>query len=122
MHTDHFQIPYITRVDYQMSESRQYIVMSQCTPIDDEHTRVFTYMAYRFRPLGMLLRLGFEPLSHLILNQDVKIIQQQTDDIRRTGAGRFLYYETDAIAKGIRQLLDGESLENYQPQRKKLRI
>ncbi len=122
VHTDHFQIPYITRVDYQMSESRQYIVMSQCTPIDDEHTRVFTYMAYRFRPLGMLLRLGFEPLSHLILNQDVKIIRQQTDDIRRTGAGRFLYYETDAIAKGIRQLLDGESLENYQPQRKKLRI
>ncbi len=121
-HTDRFQLPYVTRVDYKMSESRQYIVMSQCTPVDDEHTRVFTYMAYRFRPLGLLLRIGFEPLSHLILNQDVKIIRQQTEDIRRTGDAKFLYFETDAIASGIRQLLDGKSLENYQPQRKKLRI
>jgi len=121
-HTDRFQLPYVTRVDYRMSESRQYIVMSQCTPVDDENTRVFTYMAYRFSPFGKLVRLGFEPLSHIILNQDVKVIREQTEDIRRTGDAKFLYYETDAIAKGIRQLLDGKSLEGYKPQRKKLRV
>lgn len=121
-HTDRFQLPYVTRVDYRMTESRQYIVMSQCTPISDSETRVFTYMAYRFSPLGKLVRLGFEPLSHLILNQDVKIIREQTADLERTGDARFLYFETDAIAKGIRQLLDGESLESRATERRKLRI
>ena len=121
-HTDRFQLPYVTRVDYRMSDKRQYIVMSQCTPISETETRVFTYMAYRFAPLGRLVRLGFEPLSHLILNQDVKIIRQQTADIERTGDAKFLYYETDAIAKGIRRLLDGESLENEEPQRRTLKL
>jgi phenylpropionate dioxygenase-like ring-hydroxylating dioxygenase large terminal subunit len=121
-HTDRFQLPYVTRVDYRMSEKRQYLVMSQCTPVNETETRVFTYMAYRFAPLGRLVRLGFEPLSHLILNQDVKIIREQTEDLERTGDARFLYFETDAIAKGIRRLLDGESLENEESERRKLLI
>ncbi len=122
VHTDRFQLPYITRVDYRMTEKRQYIVMSQCTPVSKHETRVFTYMAYRFAPLGRLVRLAFEPISHFILNQDVKIIAEQTADIARTGEARFLYAETDAIAKGIRRLLDGESLENAPVERRKLRI
>ncbi|MGK0187633.1 MAG: phenylpropionate dioxygenase-like ring-hydroxylating dioxygenase large terminal subunit [Verrucomicrobiales bacterium] len=121
-HTDRFQLPYVTRVDYRMIESRQYIVMSQCTPVSDSETRVFTYMAYRFSPLGRLVRWGFEPLSHHILNQDVKIIRQQTADLTRTGDARFLYFETDAIAKGIRRLLDGESLADGKVERRRLKI
>jgi phenylpropionate dioxygenase-like ring-hydroxylating dioxygenase large terminal subunit len=121
-HTDRFQLPYITRVDYRMSEKRQYVVMSQCTPISETRTRVFTYLAYRFAPLGWIVRFGFEPVSHIILNQDVKIIRQQTDDLERTGDAKFLYYETDAIARGIRRLLDGESLEDEKPQRKVLKL
>jgi phenylpropionate dioxygenase-like ring-hydroxylating dioxygenase large terminal subunit len=122
VHTDRFQLPYVTRVDYRMAESRQYIVMSQCTPIDDERTRVFTYMAYRFDPFGLAVRLIFEPLSHLILNQDIVIVREQAEDLRRTGTARFIYWETDAIAKGIRRLLDGESLANEAPQRKRLKV
>lgn len=122
LHTDRFQLPYVTRVDYRMTENRQYIVMSQCTPVSETETQVYTYMAYRFVPFGRLVRLIFEPLSHLILNQDVKIIRQQTEDIARTGEARFFYYETDAIAKGIRRLLDGESLENEPASSKILKI
>ena len=122
VHTDRFQLPYVTRVDYKMTEKRQYIVMSQCTPVTEDETRVFTYMAYRFAPLGRLVRLGFEPISHLILNQDVKIIREQTADLKRTGEARFLYFETDAIAKGIRRLLDGESLAGQETERRRLRI
>ncbi|MGB0774347.1 MAG: Rieske 2Fe-2S domain-containing protein [Akkermansiaceae bacterium] len=120
-HTDKFQLPYVTRVDYIMSENRQYIVMSQCTPVDEENTRVYTYMAYRFSPFGSLVKWIFAPLSHIILNQDVKIIREQTQDLRRTGPPKFLYYETDAIAQGIRKLLDGHSLEGMKPTRKKIK-
>ena len=121
-HIDRFQLPYVTRVDYQMSERRQYVVMSQCTPEGPERTRVFTYLGFRFVPLGGLIKLVFQPFAGAILNQDVKILQQQTEDLRRTGAARFLYHETDAIARGIRDLIDGKSLAGRAPERKKLRI
>lgn len=120
-HSDRFQLPYVTRVDYRMTEQRQYIVMSQCTPVSADRTRVYTYMAYRFEPLGRLLRWVFEPLSHMILNQDVRIIRKQTADIQRTGEAHFLYWETDAIAKGIRELLDGKVLTDRPTERRKIK-
>ncbi len=121
-HVDRFQLPYVTRVDYQMSENRQYVVMSQCSPEGPERTRVFTYLAFRFVPLGGLIRLVFQPFAGAILNQDVEILREQTEDLRRTGEARFLYHETDAIARGIRDLIDGKSLVGRAPERKKLRV
>ncbi len=121
-HVDRFQLPYITRVDYQMSEKRQYVVMSQCTPEGPERTRVFTYLAFLFVPLGGLIKLVFQPFAGVILNQDVEVLRQQTEDLRRTGAARFLYHETDAIARGIRDLIDGKSLAGRAPERRKLRV
>ncbi len=121
VHTDRFTLPYLTRVDYRMAENRQYIVMSQCTPVAPDKTRVFTYMAYRFSPLGGLVGLVFRPLSKVILNQDVVVLRKQTGDLNRTGEARFVYHETDAIARGIRELLDGGSLEGRPPDRKKIR-
>ena len=122
IHTDRFMLPFVTRVDYRMTDNRQYIVMSQCTPIDEEHTRVFTYMAYRFVPFGALVGAVFRPLSNLILNQDVVIIRKQTEDLRRTGKAKFLYHETDAIAAGIRDLLAGKSLAGRPAERRRLLV
>jgi phenylpropionate dioxygenase-like ring-hydroxylating dioxygenase large terminal subunit len=121
-HVDRFQLPYVTRVDYRMSEKRQYVVMSQCTPEGPERTRVFTYLGFRFEPLGGLIQLIFQPFAGAILNQDVEVLRQQTEDLRRTGAPRFLYHETDAIARGIRDLLDGKPLAGRAPERKRLRV
>jgi phenylpropionate dioxygenase-like ring-hydroxylating dioxygenase large terminal subunit len=122
VHTDRFTLPFVTQVDYRMTENRQYIVMSQCTPVDEEHTRVFTYMTYRFAPFGAMVGAIFRPLSNLILNQDVEIIRKQTEDLRRTGKARFLYHETDAIAAAIRDLLAGKSLTGRAPERCKLKV
>jgi len=121
-HVDRFQLPYVTRVDYQMSEKRQYVVMSQCTPEGPERTRVFTYLSFRFEPLGGLIKLIFQPFAGAILNQDVEILRQQTEDLRRTGPPRFLYHETDAIARGIRDLIEGKSLAGRAPENKRLRV
>jgi phenylpropionate dioxygenase-like ring-hydroxylating dioxygenase large terminal subunit len=121
-HVDRFQLPYVTRVDYEMSENRRYVVMSQCTPEGPERTRVFTYLGFQFVPFGALIQTIFQPFAGAILNQDVDILKQQTDDLRRTGAARFLYHETDAIARGIRDLIDGKSLAGRAPERRKLRV
>ena len=121
-HTDRFQLPFVTRVDYRMSEKRQYIVMSQCTPISETKTRVFTMLAFRFEPLGALVKLIFRPFAGRILDQDVDILREQTEDIARTGEVKFLYHDTDAIARGIRDLIAGKSLEGRAPERKKLKV
>ncbi len=121
-HVDRFQLPYITRVDYQMGENRRYVVMSQCTPEGPDRTRVFTYLGFRFEPFGGLIKLIFQPFAGAILNQDVEILRQQTEDLRRTGSPKFLYHETDAIARGIRDLIEGKSLAGRPPEIKRLRV
>lgn len=121
-HTDRFQLPFVTRVNYRMSEKRQYIVMSQCTPISENRTRVFTMLAFRFEPLGAVVELIFKPFAGRILDQDVDVLCEQTEDIEKTGDAKFLYHETDAIARGIRDLIAGESLEGRAAERKKLRV
>ena len=83
---------------------------------------VYTYLAFRFVPLGELIKLVFQPFAEVILNQDVEVLRQQTEDLRRTGDARFLYHETDAIARGIRDLIDGKSLAGRAPERRKLRV
>lgn len=120
IHTDRFQLPFVTRVDYRMGETRQYIVMSQCTPIDESRTRTFTYMAYRFDGFSPLVRLFYEPLSNLILNQDIDIIRRQTESLAKTGPAKFLYHETDAIAAGIRDLIAGKTLAGRPAERRTL--
>ena len=121
-HTDRFQLPYVTRVDYRMSEKRQYVVMSQCTPVSENKTRVFTLLAFRFEPFGGLVNLIFRPFAGRILDQDVDILREQTEDIERTGKAKFLFHETDAIARGIRDLIEGKSLEGRPTERRKLRV
>ncbi len=121
-HTDRFQLPFVTRVNYRMSEKRQYIVMSQCTPVSENRTRVFTMLAFRFEPLGALVNLVFKPFAGRILDQDVDILREQTEDIARTGEAKFIFHETDAIARGIRDLIAGKSLEGRAPERKGLRV
>ncbi len=121
-HTDRFQLPYVTRVDYRMSENHQYVVMSQCTPVSENKTRVFTMLAFRFEPFGGLVNLIFRPFAGRILDQDVDILREQTEDLERTGNAKFLYHETDAIARGIRDLIEGKSLEGMSPERKRLRV
>lgn len=121
-HTDRFQLPYVTRVDYRMSEKRRYVVMSQCTPVSENRTRVFTWLAFRFEPFGGLVNLVFKPFAGRILDQDVAILREQTEDIGRTGKAKFLFHETDAIARGIRDLIAGKSLEGREPERKRLRV
>ncbi len=121
-HTDRFMLPYTTRVDYQAHEARHFIVMSQCTPIDEDHTRVFTYMAFRFDGWASLIRLFYQPFAHLVLDQDVDILRQQNEDIRRYGTQRFIFHGSDAIAREMRILLSGQSLEERPSRAKQIRF
>lgn len=109
LHTDCFLLPATTRVDYRFSEKRHFIVMSQCTPVEQNRTRVYTYMAFRFDPIAPLVRLVYAPLAARILDQDVVVIRQQTRNISRFGGEQFHFHQTDAIAREIRLMMEGRT-------------
>jgi hypothetical protein len=100
-HTDRFIAPATSRVDYQFSSNREYIISSSCTPINQTTTRVHTVVSFRFGKIAPLIRLFFEPLSHLIIQQDVRIIRQQQANIQRFGKPEFTAIEQDVLFKPI---------------------
>jgi len=106
-HIDKFIMPSTTRVDYRFSQSRHFVVSSQCTPVSENETRVFTYMAFRFDPVAPLVRLFYAPLARRILDQDVVVLAQQSDNIARFQKSQFYYHATDALAREIKLMMDG---------------
>lgn len=103
-HTDRFIMPAMSRVDYSFGLDRHFIITSQCTPVDERRTRVFTVVNFRFGRMGGLVRLFFEPLCWRIIKQDVDILKAQSEQLERFGGERFVHLETDVIGLHIRTL------------------
>jgi phenylpropionate dioxygenase-like ring-hydroxylating dioxygenase large terminal subunit len=104
VHTDRFLMPSTSRVDYAFGPDRHFIITSQCTPISEHETEVFTVISFRFGSIGPLVRLFFEPLARRIIRQDVKILRLQAEQLRRFGGGRFTFIESDLIGPHILRL------------------
>ena len=103
-HTDRFILPNVSRVDYHFTDDRHFIITSQCTPISDEETEVYTMITYRFGRLGRLVRLFFEPLCRKIIHQDVDILHEHSAQLRRFGGPKYSHVETDLLGLHIQSL------------------
>src|SRR2546426_2341001 len=103
-HTDRFEMPNISRVDYDFGPDRHFIITSQCTPIAEFETEVYTVMTFRFGRIGTLVRMIFEPISLHIIQQDVDVLRAQTRQIRRFEGPRFSHVETDLLGLKIHAL------------------
>ena len=105
VHTDRFLMPTTSRVDYSFGPDWHYIITSQCTPVSERETDVYTVMTYRIRSrfgrLDPLARLLFEPISRKIIRQDVEILRSQGEQIRRFGRAEFTFVETDLVGPHI---------------------
>jgi len=82
-HTDRFIAPATSCVDYVFAGGLAYNITSTCTPVDGDEVEVFTVMSFRFRGVGALVRLAFEPLSRWIIHQDVRMLRQVAANRRR---------------------------------------
>src|SRR5262245_24527932 len=117
-HTDRFLLPATSRVDYAFSPDRHFVITSQCTPVTEEETRVYTVVSFRFGRLGPLVRLLLEPVCRRIIAQDVRVLRRQTAQLRRFGGPRFTVVDTDLFARHIRLLwARAEAPEGVRPQR-----
>jgi phenylpropionate dioxygenase-like ring-hydroxylating dioxygenase large terminal subunit len=104
VHTDRFLMPTTSRVDYRFGPDWHFIITSQCTPVTDELTDVYTVVTFHARRIGPLVRLYFEPLCRRIIRQDLAVLKAQTDDIRRFGAKHFTSVASDLVGPQIARL------------------
>ena len=100
-HTDRFIAPATSRVDYHFSKGRRYIISSCCTPVDTTTTRVHTVISFYYGKLAPLIRLFFKPLAEIIIRQDVKIMQLQSDNVKQFNGPRFTVIKEDLLFNAI---------------------
>ena len=115
MHTDRFIMPTTSRVEYSFGPDRYFIITSQCTPIGERETEVYTVISFRFGRIGALVRLFFAPLARLIIHQDVKVLQAQAEQMERFGESRFTFVKSDLVGPHIRELWQRASPTGSQP-------
>lgn len=105
-HTDRFFMPNVTRVDYMWGERRGFVISSQITPIGPARALVYTAITFRFGIFNPLARLLLPWYTRVVINQDVRIMANQTANIARYGGRRFHGTEADAIHRAIESLRD----------------
>ena len=120
-HTDRFIAPNISRVDYEFANGLHYIITSVCTPLDDRSTEVFTTISFKYRRIGPLIRLFFEPLSRIIIRQDVDMLDAMQNNIDQFGGAEFVCSDADLLAPHIRRwrqaIRNGDDLPGAQAPR-----
>lgn len=100
-HIDRFIAPNTSEVTYEFPNGLHYIITSSCTPLGAGETLVHTVITFRFPWLGPLIRLFFEPLSRLIIRQDVAMLARQQESLLRGGSKGFVSTPADVLAPHI---------------------
>jgi phenylpropionate dioxygenase-like ring-hydroxylating dioxygenase large terminal subunit len=101
IHTDRYIAPSMSRVDYQFPNGLHYIISSSCTEVSAGEIEVYTVISFKFGWLAPLVRLYFEPLSRLIIRQDVDILAAQQKNIARFGTPCFASTKADLLGPHI---------------------
>jgi hypothetical protein len=102
-HTDKFFMPNVTRVDYQWGSARNFVISSQITPVDELESLVYTCIAFRFGALTTVLEPFFRWYTRQVIEQDVRIMDNQARNLRRYPA-RFLGTPADVVHEFIESL------------------
>lgn len=106
-HTDRFFMPNMTRVDYTFGSKRAFVITSQCTPVTDMQTLVYTAITYRMgnRLIDAIARLALPPYTRKVIQQDVDIMANQGASLKRYGQ-EFTNAPVDVIHHYIESLRD----------------
>jgi len=100
-HVDRFVAPATSEVRYEFPSGRHYTITSCCTPVNAGETLVHTVVSFRFGRIGALVRLFFEPLSRLVIAQDVHMLAEQQANVERFGGERFASTPADLLRPHI---------------------
>jgi phenylpropionate dioxygenase-like ring-hydroxylating dioxygenase large terminal subunit len=118
VHTDHYFVPNVTRVDYLWGERSGFAINSQITPLGPTESLVYTAISYRLPhdlPRSLVAR-ALRPLvrwyTTQVIRQDVDIMRVQREGLLNgPGGGVFTGTEADLLHTDIeawrRWLLEG---------------
>jgi phenylpropionate dioxygenase-like ring-hydroxylating dioxygenase large terminal subunit len=108
VHTDHYFVPNVTRVDYMWGERSGFAINSQVTPIGPTDSLVYTAISYRLPydlPSALVAR-ALRPLvkwyTTQVIRQDVDIMKVQREGLLGgPGGGVFTGTEADLLHADI---------------------
>ncbi|MBO9539551.1 aromatic ring-hydroxylating dioxygenase subunit alpha [bacterium] len=85
-HVDSFHMPSIVSVRYAFGAKREVIGYQICTPVSELETRVYVHVTWRLGPLAPLIKPFVAIAGRKVLAQDLWILENQGEQIRRYGA------------------------------------
>lgn len=103
-HFDRFILPSIAQVEYRLG-TQQLMSTSFLTPISDFVTRMYAVVSVRLKFFIPGLQTIATPFALRIVQQDIEMLQKQTDQIQFFGEEKYSYTELDVLAPSIRRLL-----------------
>lgn len=85
VHYDRFHMPNISCVEYFISPKRHFIITSQCIPLGDQSTLVYTDLTYNYGFFSRLAAPLIRQQAQTIIAQDQVILKNQNENIARFG-------------------------------------
>lgn len=112
-----FWVPGIAQLEYRSDQEDFRLFISACmSPMDEERQRVFAVMTFRWSGPNFLAKWLATPLFRVALQQDKRIVEQQSRNIAEQGGERFVYTELDLLAPHIHWLLNCHAKGHPPPQ------
>jgi phenylpropionate dioxygenase-like ring-hydroxylating dioxygenase large terminal subunit len=103
-HYDRFILPSIVQVEYKLGTTH-IVVSTALTPVSDHDTRLFAVISFRAPVPGWLVTPFLAPLGRRIFAQDARMLERQTETIRRFGGEHFTTTEIDILGPHVYRLL-----------------
>ncbi|MHA7628059.1 Rieske 2Fe-2S domain-containing protein [Corallococcus sp. M7] len=117
-HFDRFLMPSIAQVEYRIGEKSHIVVNSAMTPVSDWDTLVYAVVTVKLPVPRWLLKAAVPfvlPVGLHIFGQDARILERQTDSIRRFGTEAYASTEIDVLGPSILRLMRAQERERTAP-------
>lgn len=85
-HVDSFHMPSIVAVRYAFGSRREVIGYQICTPVGEFETTVYVHVTWRLGVLAPLIKPFVAMVGRKVLQQDLWVLENQAEQIRRHGA------------------------------------
>lgn len=103
-HFDRFFLPSIAQVEYALGPHRL-VATSALTPVSDFVTQLYAVITFRTRIPAWIIKPILTPLVRHILNQDRRVLAEQTRAVQRFGGEQFVHTDVDLLGPHIWRLL-----------------
>ncbi|MEL6344995.1 MAG: aromatic ring-hydroxylating dioxygenase subunit alpha [Myxococcota bacterium] len=105
IHFDRFYLPSIVEVEYRIGDENHIVLNGAITPVSDHESVLHACVAVRARIPLWLVRPFVEMAALRIFGQDQRLLEIQTNALRRFGEARYASTEIDVLGPHILRLM-----------------